>query len=71
MGAGPPFGSLMMLASGVFASSPSSERVSGTFWAALSLSGNRARIRAATEMSALSTVMPALFAKRETSGSSA
>ena len=63
-------GSLMMLASGVFASSPSSARSSGMRRSAGSRSGNCARIRAASEMSRVSTAMPAVRANACTIGSS-
>jgi hypothetical protein len=52
-------GSLMMFASGVFASSPSSARASGTRCSSARRSGNTARMRAASEMSRVSTGMPA------------
>ena len=57
------FGSLMMLASGVVASAPSSARASGTRWAAVRRSGKAARMRPAREMSRVSTVTPAVEAK--------
>ncbi len=63
------FGSLMMLASGVFASSPSSARSSAWRCAGLSDSGNAARIRPASEMSRVSTVRPAAFVNARTIGS--
>jgi hypothetical protein len=53
-------GSLMMLASGLVASSPSSARSSATFCSAPSRSGNWARMRPASEMSRVSTTMPAV-----------
>ena len=56
------FGSLMMFASGDFASSPSSARASATRWPSVSRSGNWARMRPASEMSRLSTSTPALAA---------
>ena len=62
------FGSLMMLASGVFASSPSSDSASGTRWASVSRSGNFARMRAAREMSRVSTSTPAWPAKASMTG---
>ena len=52
------FGSLMMLASGVLASSPSSARSSGCRRSAGRRSGNAARMRPASEMSRVSTAMP-------------
>ena len=55
-------GSLMMLASGVFASSPSSASESGTCWSSGSRSAKLARIRPASEMSRVSTSTPALAA---------
>ena len=57
------FGSLMMFASGVFASSPSSARASSTRWSSDRRSGNWARIRPAREMSRVSTSIPAVEAK--------
>ena len=54
-------GSLMMLASGRFVSSPSSARWSGRFCAAVSFSGKLARIRPAREMSRVSNSMPEPF----------
>ena len=62
------FGSLMMLASGVLASSPSSASESGTRWASVSRSGNWARIRAASEIALVSTSTPALPANASTTG---
>ncbi len=56
-------GSLMMLASGFVASSPSSASASGTRWASVRWSGKAARIRPASEMSRVSTVTPAVDAK--------
>ena len=53
------FGSLMTLASGRVTRSPSSARVSGTRWSSGSWSSNWARIRAASEMSRVSTSTPA------------
>ena len=53
------FGSLMMFASGVFASSPSSARSSFCRFAASSVSEKFAMIRPASEMSRVSTEMPA------------
>ncbi|MNC37459.1 hypothetical protein D3C75_860250 [compost metagenome] len=52
------FGSLMMLASGVVASLPSSARWSPIFWSSLKYSGKLARMRPAREMSRVSTAMP-------------
>src|SRR5437867_143339 len=54
------FGSLMMWASGRFASSPSCVSASGTRWPALRASPKLARILPASEMSAVSIVMPDL-----------
>ena len=54
------FGSLMMLASGVVASWPSSARSSLTFCASDSSSGNCDRMRPDSEMSRVSTTMPAV-----------
>ena len=48
-------GSLMMLASGRLASSPSSARASATRWSSGSRSAKPARIRPASEMSRVST----------------
>ncbi len=56
------FGSLMMLASGVFASSPSSARASAIRWLSSRYSGNTAMIRPAREMSRVSTFTPAVDA---------
>ena len=64
------FGSLMMLASGVVASAPSSARSSGVRCASSSTSPNCDRIRAASEMSRVSTAMPAGRTKACTIGSS-
>ena len=64
------FGSLMMLASGVLASSPSSVSASGTCCSSLSRSGNWARMRPASEMSRSSISMPAEAANLRTIGSS-
>src|SRR5438128_2436645 len=52
------FGSLTMLASGRFASSPSCVSQSGTRWAGVRSSGKLARILPAREISAVSMVMP-------------
>ncbi len=62
-------GSLMMLASGVLASSPSSARSSPTARSP-SRSGNWARIRPDSEMSRVSTAIPAAPANACTIGSS-
>ena len=64
------FGSLMMLASGRFASSPSSVSQSGTRWAGVRPSGKLARIRPASEMSAVSMAMPVPPVNFRTIGSS-
>ena len=61
-------GSLMMLASGVVASSPSSASASGTRWSSVSRSGNCARMRPASEMSRDSTSTPAFPANALTMG---
>ena len=55
-------GSLMMLASGVVASAPSSARASSRRCSSVSRSGNCAMIRPASEMSRVSTSTPALAA---------
>ena len=55
-------GSLMMLASGVSASSPSSASASSIRCSSVSTSGNWAMIRPASEMSRVSTSTPALAA---------
>jgi hypothetical protein len=65
------FGSLMMLASGVVASSPSSASASSTRCASVRWSGNVARIRAASEMSRISTSTPAAPAKVSMTGRNA
>ena len=57
-------GSLMMLASGVLASSPSWVRLSGIFWSSVSLSGKLAMIRPAREMSLVSTSTPGALGDR-------
>ena len=62
-------GSLMMLASGVVARAPSSPRVSGTRCSVVSRSGNWARMRAAREMSRVSTSTPAARANASMTGS--
>jgi hypothetical protein len=64
------FGSLMMFASGVVASAPSSARASGTCCTSVRCSGKLARIRAASEMSRVSTDTPATPAKAWMMGSS-
>ena len=56
-------GSLMMLASGVLARSPSSASASSMRCSSVSRSGNGARMRPASEMSRVSTSTPALAAK--------
>ena len=63
-------GSLMMLASGVLASSPSSARSSETRWSPSRRSGNWARMRPASEMSRSSTSTPAMAANAWMIGSS-
>ena len=63
------FGSLMRLASGVFASSPSSARSSFWRWSGGSRSGKLARMRPASEMSRVSTTMDAAWVKAWTMGS--
>ncbi|CAM5284115.1 hypothetical protein SALBM217S_06196 [Streptomyces griseoloalbus] len=62
------FGSLMMLAAGVFASSPSSARASGMRWSSVRYSGNTAMMRPASEMSRVSTATPACEAYAWTTG---
>ena len=64
------FGSLMMLASGVCASSPSSARASPTRRSSASRSGNCASMRPASEMSRSSSSIPAAPAKARRIGSS-
>jgi hypothetical protein len=61
-------GSLMMLASGFRVSLPSSARVSGTRCASVRYSGNWPSTRLATEMSPVSTLMPAGAVKARTMG---
>ena len=61
-------GSLMMLASGVVASAPSSARSSLIRCSSVRCSGNRARMRPASEMSRVSTSTPAEEAKACTTG---
>ena len=53
------FGSLTMFASGLVASFPSSARASPIFWSSERYSGKLAIIRPASEMSLVSTAMPA------------
>ena len=62
------FGSLMMLATGVVASSPSSVSASPTRWSSVRCSGKSARMRPASEMSRVSTSTPAVEAKACTTG---
>ena len=62
------FGSLMMFASGVLASSPSSARASAMRWPSSRHSGKTAMIRPASEMSRVSTVTPACEAYAWTTG---
>ena len=64
------FGSLMMLASGVLASSPSSARRPRRGGRPSRRSGNWARMRPASEMSRSSTSTPAGAANASTIGSS-
>jgi hypothetical protein len=64
------FGSLTMLASGVLASSPSSARSSACRRSGGSRSAKPARMRPASEMSLVSTTMPAVAVKAWTMGSS-
>ena len=52
------FGNLMMLASGVFANSPSSAKASATFWSSVKTSGKTAKILPAKEISLVSTLIP-------------
>ncbi len=52
-------GSLMMLAAGVLASSPSSVSASGMRWSSFRYSGKTAMMRPASEMSRVSTGTPA------------
>ena len=61
-------GSLMMLASGVVARSPSSASASAVFWSSGSWSAKTARMRAASEMSRVSTSTPAVEAKASITG---
>ena len=62
------FGSLMMFASGVVASSPSSARASPIRCSCVRRSGNTARMRPAREMSRVCTSTPAEEAKACTTG---
>jgi len=62
------FGSLMMLASGVSVFLPSSASASGTRCSGVRFSGKAARMRAATEISLASTVMPVGLVKVLTTG---
>ncbi len=62
------FGSLMMLASGCLASSPSSASASSIRWSAVRRSGNCAMIRPASEMSRVSTLTSAAAAYASTIG---
>jgi hypothetical protein len=62
------FGSLMMLASGVVAISPSSASASPIRWSSGSLSSKAAMIRPASEMSRVSTSTPAVEANASTTG---
>ena len=63
-------GSLMTLASGRVTSAPSSARSSGVRWSSVSDSGKAASTRPASEMSRVSTSMPATRVKVRTTGSS-
>ena len=49
------FGNFIILASGVFASSPNSASSSACFWASVRFSGNWAMIRPLTDMSFVTT----------------
>ncbi len=62
------FGSLMMLASGVWASSPSSASASPIRCSSVRRSGKAAMIRPASEMSRVSTSTPAVEAKASMTG---
>jgi hypothetical protein len=64
------FGSLMMFASGRRQSWPSSARWSPIRCSGFSESGNAATMRPESEMSRVSTAMPAGFANMRISGSS-
>ena len=57
------FGSLMMLASGDFASSPSSARASASRWSSGRRSEKAATMRPAREMSRVVTSIPAVSEK--------
>ncbi len=63
------FGSLMMLASGLRASSPRKARLSGTRWASVRKSGKLARRRPASEMSLTATSTPVPLVKPRMIGS--
>ena len=63
-------GSLMMLASGFLASSPSSDSASATRCSSLKCSGNCARIRPASEMSRRSSSIAAAAVNASMIGSS-
>ena len=62
------FGSLMMFAPGVVASSPSSASASPIRWSSARYSGKTARMRPAREMSRVSTGTPAVDAYALTIG---
>jgi hypothetical protein len=64
------FGSFIILASGVFASSPSAVSSSGIRWLSVRFSGKFAIILPEREMSLVSTSMPAAFVNFLTIGSS-
>ena len=64
-------GSLMMFASGVLASRPSSARASPMRCASARLSGKLAMIRPASEMSRVSTLMPVLAVNARMTGRNA
>jgi hypothetical protein len=64
------FGNLITLAAGVVTRSPSTARSSGWRCASPRYSGNDPRMRPASEMSRVSTVTPAAFAKNRTMGRS-
>ena len=61
-------GSLMMLASGVVASAPSSARASPMRWSSGSRSSNAAMMRPDSEMSRVSTSTPAVPANASITG---
>ncbi len=61
-------GSLMMLASAEWVSSPSSANASGTRWSCGKRSPKAARIRVAREMSLVITSMPAVAQNASTIG---